>query len=202
VFLEEECAPALDERGRGYLQRMLEATARMGTLIDDLLQFAHASRAELRRRPVDLSALAQEVVRDLQQAAPERRVQFLCAPGLNVSGDARLLRVVLVNLLGNAWKYTGKAAEPRVEFGRLNGDGETAFFVRDNGAGFDMRCAHRLFGAFQRLHSMAEFEGTGVGLATVQRIVHRHGGKIWAEAKVNEGATFYLTLPTRKEVNL
>ena len=194
-FLGEECASTLDERGLGHLRRMMEAAARMTTLIDDLLQFAHASRSELRRRPVDLSALAQEVVRDLQQAAPERPVQFLCAPGLSISGDVRLLRVVLVNLLGNAWKYTGKAAEPRVEFGRQDGDGETSFFIRDNGAGFDMQYVDRLFGAFQRLHSMSEFEGTGVGLATVQRILHRHGGKIRAEAQVNEGATFYFTLP-------
>ena len=194
-FLGEQCASTLDERGRGLLRHMMEAAARMTTLIDDLLQFAHASRSELRRRSVDLSTLAQEVVRDFQQAAPERQVQFLCAPGLNVSGDARLLRVVLVNLLGNAWKYTGKAAEPRVEFGRLDGGAAGVFFIRDNGAGFDMKYLDRLFGAFQRLHSMAEFEGTGVGLATVQRIIHRHGGKIWAEAKVNEGATFYFTVP-------
>ena len=194
-FLSEECAGALDERGRGYLQRMMDSAARMGTLIDDLMQFAHASRAELSRLPVDLSALAQEVARDLQLADPKRAVKFICQPGLHAPGDLRLLRVVLVNLLGNAWKYTGKVLEPQVEFGRTSAGGESAFYIRDNGTGFDMRYADRLFGAFQRLHPMAEFDGTGVGLATVQRIVHRHSGRIWAEARVNEGATFQFTLP-------
>ena len=194
-FLSEECASALDGRGRDYLRRMLDSAERMSTLIDDLMQFAHASRAELRRQPVDLSALAEEVARDLQLAGPKRVVKFVCAPGLHATGDSRLLRVVLVNLLGNAWKYTGKVAEPQVEFGCTGANGEGAFFIRDNGAGFDMRYVERLFGAFQRLHSMAEFEGTGVGLATVQRIIHRHGGRIWAEAGVNEGATFHFTLP-------
>ena len=158
---------------------------------------------------MDLSALARQVALDLQQAEPQRPVQFTSAPGLTADGDAHLLQAALVNLLGNAWKYTGNVAAPRVEFGMVDdgGDGpgdapspaaprpSPIFFVRDNGAGFDMRYAHRLFGAFQRLHSMAEFEGTGVGLATVQRIIHRHGGKIWGDGSVNEGATFYFTLP-------
>ena len=166
----------------------------MHALIDDLLQFA---RAELRRQPVDLSTLAQEVAHELQQAEPLRQVNFTCTAGLPASGDVRLLRVALVNLLGNAWKYTGKVVEPQVELGRTGTNGESSFFVRDNGAGFDMQYAGRLFGAFQRLHSSLEFEGTGVGLATVQRIIHRHGGEIWADAKVNQGATFYFTLPER-----
>ncbi len=198
-FLAGEYDSAFDERGRGYLRRMMEAAAQMNGLIDDLLQLARASRAELHRRPVDLSALAQEVARDLQLAAPERRVEFACATGLHVSGDARLLRMVLENLLDNAWKFTGKAAEPRVEVGRAGVNDEAAFFVRDNGAGFDVRYANRLFGAFQRLHSASDFEGTGVGLATAQRIIHRHGGKMRAETKLNEGATFYFTLPDERE---
>lgn len=174
---------------------MTTGAAQMSRLVEDLLQFAHASRQELRRQRMDLSALAEEVVGELRNAAPQRTVRFVCAPGLTVSGDPRLLRVVLVNLLGNAWKYTSKATMPRVELGQSAGAGEPTFFVRDNGAGFDMHYADRLFGAFQRLHSLAEFEGSGVGLATVQRIIHRHGGKIWAEARVNAGATFHFTLP-------
>jgi len=194
-FLNEECAAMLDERGRGHLRRMMEAAANMSRLIDDLLELARASRAELRRAPVDLSALARQVALDLQQAEPQRPVQFTCAPGLTADGDARLLRAALVNLLGNAWKYTGKVTAPRVEFGRVDHESGPAFFIRDNGAGFDMQYAQRLFGAFQRLHSMSDFEGTGVGLATVQRIIHRHGGKIWGEGKVGGGATFHFTLP-------
>lgn len=194
-FLEENYAATLDERGRGFLRHMTTGAAQMSRLVEDLLQFAHASRRELRRQRMDLSALAEEVVGELRNAAPQRSVRFVCAPGLTVSGDPRLLRVVLVNLLGNAWKYTSKATMPRVELGQSAGAGEPTFFVRDNGAGFDMHYADRLFGAFQRLHSMAEFEGSGVGLATVQRIIHRHGGKIWAEARVNAGATFHFTLP-------
>ena len=193
-FLARDCADALDERGRGHLQRMMGATGRMNTLIDNLLQFARAARSDLRRVPVDLSALAQQVARDLQEPGSGRRVNFICAPGLNATGDLRLLRLMLVNLLGNAWKYTGKVEEPRVEFGLSGAGGESSFFLRDNGAGFDMRYVDRLFGTFQRLHSMAEFEGSGVGLATVRRIIHRHGGKIWAEAEVNKGAIFYFTL--------
>ena len=196
-FLAGDYASALDERGRGYVRRIVESTAHMHALIDDLLQFARAARAELRRQPVDLSTLAQEVAHELQQAEPLRQVNFTCTAGLPASGDVRLLRVALVNLLGNAWKYTGKVVEPQVELGRTGTNGESSFFVRDNGAGFDMQYAGRLFGAFQRLHSSLEFEGTGVGLATVQRIIHRHGGEIWADAKVNQGATFYFTLPER-----
>jgi PAS domain S-box-containing protein len=210
-FLREECAARMDERGRHYLRHMMDAAVRMEALIEDLLQFARASRAELRRQPVDLSALVQEVARELQEGEPKRGVNFTCAPGLRAHGDSRLLRLALVNLLGNAWKYTGKVAEPRVEVGVICNNGHASsdaqaslsvagrlspvtFYICDNGVGFDMRYADRLFGAFQRLHSAAEFEGTGVGLATVQRIIHRHGGRIWADAKLNEGATFYFTL--------
>ena len=195
-FLTEEYASNFDDRGRGYLVRMMDAAAQMNGLIDDLLQFARASRLELQRRPVDLGAVALEVVSELQPAGVLRRVDFTCAPGLHAQGDPRLIRVVLMNLLDNAWKYTGKTAEPRVELGFTGDKKDTSFFIRDNGAGFDPRYADRLFGAFQRLHPVAEFEGTGVGLATAQRIIHRHGGKMWAESRLNEGATFHFTLPT------
>ena len=169
---------------RAYVRRIVESTAQMHALIDDLLQFARAGRAVLRPQPVDLSMLAQEVAHELQQAEPLRRVNFTCTPELPASGDVRLLRVAMVNLLGNAWNYTGKVVEPQVELGRTETNGKFSFFIRDNGAGFDMHYAGRLFGAFQQLHSSSEFDGTGVGLATVQRIIHRHGGEIWADAKV------------------
>jgi len=138
--------------------------------------------------------MAQEVASELQETTPTRSVEFVIAPDVVVEGDARLLRVVLNNLLGNAWKFTGKRACARIEFGQAQINGQATCFVRDNGAGFDMAYVGKLFGAFQRLHSDDEFEGTGIGLATVQRIVHRHGGRVWAKAAVDEGATFYFTL--------
>jgi light-regulated signal transduction histidine kinase (bacteriophytochrome)/HAMP domain-containing protein len=190
----QDYADKLDDAGRDALQRVRAATQRMGMLIDDLLKLARIGRAELRREPVDLTGLVQEIVAELQQATPDRQVEFAIAPGLKAQGDARLLRVVLENLLRNSWKYTAKQPQPRVEFGSVEVNGGRAFIVRDNGAGFDMKYADKLFGVFQRLHSAAEFEGTGVGLATVQRIITRHGGRIWAEGAVDQGATFYFTL--------
>jgi signal transduction histidine kinase len=190
----QDYADKLDEAGRDALQRVRAATQRMGMLIDDLLKLARITRGEMRREPVDLSGMVQEIVAELQQATPDRQVEFAIAPGLRAQGDARLLRVVLENLLRNSWKYTAKQPEPRVEFGSVEVNGGRAFVVRDNGAGFDMKYADKLFGVFQRLHSAAEFEGTGVGLATVQRIITRHGGRIWAEGAVDQGATFYFTL--------
>ena len=194
-FLAEECGPALGDSGGSHLRRILQSAHQMGALIDSLLEFARASRAELRRVPVDLSAMMLEVAREQQQAQPLRHVHLECAPGLRVPGDPVLLRTVLTNLLGNAWKYTGKIAEARIEFGGTIRDEQCCCFIRDNGVGFDMQYVHRLFGPFQRLHSQSEFEGSGVGLATVQRIIHRHGGKVWAEAERNVGATFFFTLP-------
>jgi light-regulated signal transduction histidine kinase (bacteriophytochrome) len=143
---------------------------------------------------VDLSALAESIAAGLHEAEPQRRVEFAIASGVVAQGDADLLRVVLENLLGNAWKFTSKQAEGRVEFGVGEVDGTAAYYVRDDGAGFDMAYVDKLFGAFQRLHRVSEFEGTGIGLATVQRIIHRHGGRVWAEGAVGEGATFYFTL--------
>jgi PAS domain S-box-containing protein len=193
--LAEDCAGQLDERGQGHLQRVRAATQRMGELIDDLLELSGVTRAEMHRTQVDLSALAEAVVTELRQATPGRPVDVVIQPGLTARGDPRLLRLVLDNLLGNAWKYTRKQERPRIEFGRSQGQGQEAFFVRDNGTGFDMTYVDKLFGAFQRLHSAREFEGTGVGLAIVQRIIHRHGGRVWAEGQVNQGACFSFTLP-------
>jgi light-regulated signal transduction histidine kinase (bacteriophytochrome) len=166
----------------------------MATLIDDLLKLARVTRAEMRTERVDLSSMARDIVADIQRAAPDRQVEFAIAPGLEVQGDSRLLRVVLDNLLRNGWKYTGRQAQPRIEFTTVDENGGRVFVIKDNGAGFDMKYADKLFGVFQRLHSAAEFEGTGVGLATVRRIVNRHGGRIWAEGAVDKGASFYFTL--------
>ena len=194
-ILLEDYADKLDDTGKHALERVRAATQRMGGLIDDLLKLSRVSRGEMRKETVDLSALATSIARDFR--AEGRDVDITIAPGLVVQGDPRLLRIALENLLGNAWKYTSQRSDARIEVGLLEERGERGeriFFVRDNGAGFDMRYADKLFGAFQRLHSASEFEGTGVGLATVHRIVRRHGGRIWAEAKVNEGATFYFTV--------
>jgi light-regulated signal transduction histidine kinase (bacteriophytochrome) len=144
---------------------------------------------------VDLSALAQTVARELQEQEPTRHVDWQITPDINAYGDPNLLRIVLVNLLGNAWKYTGHRPVACIEFGVTHQDGETVYFVRDNGAGFDMAYANKLFIPFQRLHTDEEFPGTGIGLTIVQRIIHRHGGRVWAEGTVDEGATFYFTLP-------
>lgn len=193
--LVEDYQDRLDETGRDYLARIRAAAQRMGTLIDDLLSLSRVTRAELSRTAVDLSALATETAARLREHEPLRRVEWQIQPGVVADGDPRLLRIALDNLLGNAWKFTGKCQTATIEFGTVQlPDGGHAFRVRDNGAGFDMAHATKLFGAFQRLHGVTEFAGTGIGLATVQRIVHRHGGRIWAEAAVGEGATFFFTL--------
>jgi len=192
--LLEDYATQLGDGGRDSLQRVRAASQRMATLIDDLLKLARVTRAEMRTEHVDLSAIARDIVVDIQRAAPDRPVEFAITPGLEAQGDSRLLRVVLDNLLRNGWKYSSKRPHARVEFNGLDENGERVFVVKDNGAGFDMRYADKLFGVFQRLHSAAEFEGTGVGLATVRRIINRHGGRIWAEGVVDQGATFYFTL--------
>lgn len=192
--LLEDSAARLDAAARDALQRVRAASQRMGLLIDDLLALSRLTRADMRVASVDLSALAREVTAELERSAPERRVAVTIAPELSARGDPRLLRVALENLLGNAWKYTGRTPEARIEFGATARDGAPAFFVRDNGAGFDMQYAAKLFGAFQRLHPAGEFDGTGVGLAIVHRVITRHGGRVWAEGAVGRGATFYFTL--------
>jgi PAS domain S-box-containing protein len=188
--LLEDYAGGLDADGRNALQRVRAGAQRMARLIDDLLKLARVTRAEVRPEPVDLSATAQEIADELQQAQPERRVTFAVTPGLTARGDPHLLRIALENLLGNAWKFTGGRDDARVEFGVTERDGAPAYFVRDNGVGFDMAYAGKLFGAFQRLHDAREFPGTGIGLATVQRIIHKHGARVWAESEVGKGAMF------------
>lgn len=195
-FLAEHSATALDEQGRMYLDRIQDGTRRMQRLIDDLLELARVARAELEMTPVDLSALAQEVAQELRAQQPERPVTLQIEPGLNCVGDPRLLRQLLANLLGNAWKFTAHQPEARIELGFMNRPGERpSFFVADNGAGFDMKLSRKLFEPFQRLHNESDFPGSGVGLATVQRIVARHGGRVWAHAAVGQGASFHVALP-------
>lgn len=192
--LEEDYAQVVDDTGRDYLARIRKGCARMGHLIEDLLQLSRLTRREIGRVDLDLSALAREVAEELQAGAPGRRVAFDIQPGLRASGDPTLLRAVLDNLLGNAFKFTAPVPKARIAFGEERVDGQHAFFVRDNGVGFDMRYVDKLFGAFQRLHDAESFEGTGIGLATVQRVILRHGGRIWAESAPGQGATFFFTL--------
>ncbi len=197
-ILLEDYADEFDEEGRDYLGRVRASSQRMGRLIDDLLGLSRVTRGTMRRERVSLSTLAEEVAEGFREANPDRRVEFLAQRGLEVWGDPRLLRVALVNLIGNAWKFTEKEPEARISFGMDEKRSQRSlvpiYYVRDNGAGFDMAYADKLFGAFQRLHAADEFEGTGIGLATVQRVVRRHGGQIWAEGEVGRGATFYFTV--------
>ena len=190
----EDCSEKLNDLERDHLQRIRAATQRMGILIDDLLNLSRVARAEIRKEQTNLSALARSIAAELRSAQPGRTVDFQIEDEIKARGDPHLLKVVLENLLGNAWKFTSKHASANIAFGKATINGTDVYFVRDDGAGFDPAYASKLFGAFQRLHGMAEFPGTGVGLATVQRIIHRHGGKIWAEAAVEKGATFYFTL--------
>lgn len=195
--LLEDYANTLDPQGQDYARRIQAATQRMTQLIDDLLNLSRVTRSEMSRAgSVDLSAMAQAIANQLQSSQPERSVDWMITNGLVAHGDPRLVRIALENLIGNAWKFTSKRERTRIEFGTLGSEeNKTIYFVRDNGAGFEMQYADKLFGPFQRLHSAREFPGTGIGLATVQRIIHRHGGRIWAESTVGQGATFYFTLP-------
>ncbi len=198
-ILAEEYVQDLDIKAHDYIRRILGNTERMERLIDDLLNLSHMSRAELHITPVDLASMAEKIINDLRSSEPSRQVQFIRPDKLHASGDRTLLRVMLENLLRNAWKYTGKKMQTQIEIGQIQQAGKKIYFIRDNGAGFDMAYVHKLFGAFQRLHSRQEFPGNGVGLATVQRIIHRHGGTIWAEGKPGEGASFYFTLPAHTQ---
>ena len=194
LIVLEDYGEKLDEEGRQHLRYIRESAQAMALLIDDLLALSLVTRGEFQRQPVDLTGIARTVAESLRAQQPERRIEFVIADGLAGEGDARLMAIVLQNLIGNAWKYSGKRAEPRIEVGAIRSNRGVAYFVRDNGAGFDMAYADKLFGVFQRLHSAEEFEGTGIGLATVERIIRRHGGHIWAEAEVDRGATFFFTL--------
>jgi PAS domain S-box-containing protein len=194
LALSEDYREKLDETGRQYIDVVRSETQRMGQLIDDLLKLSRLTRVEMQQNDVNLSGMAQTIVRRLQKTQPDRSVEWIIQPDLMANGDAHLLEIALTNLLSNAFKFTGKQSQARIEMGRLQMDGKETYFIRDNGAGFNMAFAKNLFGAFQRMHRQSDFPGTGIGLATVQRIIHRHGGQIWAEAEKNVGATFYFTL--------
>lgn len=195
-MLVENLGDRLDAESRGYAEQVRTGVNRMHTLINDLLRLARTTRTEVHRMPVDLSRIAVEISEKLKAENSDRAGDWLITPGLVAEGDPGLLRVAMENLLSNAWKYTARIPRARIEFGvETQPDGTPAYYVRDNGAGFDMKQSHRLFGPFQRLHSDTEFPGTGVGLATVQRIIHKHGGLIWALAAPNEGASFHFTVP-------
>jgi len=195
-LLQRRAGDALDATGRRYLDTIAGAAKRMGQLVDDLLSFSRVGRVELRRGRVDLQRVVQDVIRELREQDPARQVVFRAAPGLpEVPGDPATLRVVMGNLISNAFKYTKTRERAEIEIGSKPDREETVIYVRDNGVGFDMKYADKLFGVFQRLHRADEFEGTGIGLATVRRIVHRHGGRTWAEGETDRGATFYFSLP-------
>ena len=194
--LLDDYGDKLNDQGKDYLRRIRAATQRMGRLIDELLNLSRIIRKEMQVKVVNLSEIAMRVAEELHRYEPHRKVKFMIEPGISVVGDAELLLTVLENLLGNAWKFTSKHPQATIEFGKKIEGGKTVFFVRDDGAGFEMAYAQKMFGAFQRLHTENEFPGTGVGLANVQRIVHRHGGRIWAEGQTERGAVFYFTLET------
>jgi light-regulated signal transduction histidine kinase (bacteriophytochrome) len=194
-ILLDEYASKLDATGRSYLDRVRAGSQRMAKLIDDLLELARITRRDPQIRACDLTALALDIATELKTADPRREVRVAVAPGMMVAADAGLLRIALDNLLRNAWKFTSLKSDAVIEVGCVDAvDGRT-YFVRDNGVGFDMAYVNKLFGAFQRLHSESEFQGTGIGLALVQRVIRRHGGQVWAEAEPDLGATFYFTLP-------
>lgn len=194
--LLEQYAPQLDARGQDFLRRTCEASLQMDKLIEDLLKLSRVARGDLQTEKVNLSALAEEIVSELRRVDPERQVTVTITPDLTVLGDRRLMRIVLDNLLRNAWKFTGKREHAEIELGWSDGE-NSAFYVRDNGAGFDNAYAGKLFAVFQRLHSATDFPGSGVGLAIVQRIINRHGGRTWAVGKAGSGATFYFALPAK-----
>ncbi len=192
--LLEDYSNTLDEQAKTYLDRVRSETKRMAQLIDDLLQLSRLTSGEMTMEKVNMSDIVGAIANQLQAEQPDRLVNFSIQKGLFANADPRLLEIALYNLLGNAFKFTSKTLQAHIEFGQTEIDGPRAFFVRDNGVGFDIALAKKLFGAFQRMHRASEFPGTGVGLTTVQRIVHRHGGRIWAESAINRGATFYFTL--------
>lgn len=191
----KSCAEKLPAEERDKFEHLVKAGARMGLLIEDLLSISRITGSEMKTEQVAISSLAASVVAELKKSEPERKVEIAVQEGLRAKGDPVLLRAVLENLIQNSWKFTRRTPEPKIEFGEAGTDGgRIIFYVRDNGVGFDMKYADRLFRPFQRLHSEEEFPGTGIGLATVQRIIQKHGGRVWTEARVGKGATFYFTL--------
>ncbi len=193
--LVEDHGEQLDAEARRYLDYLREGSRELGEMIDGLLLLSRSTRGEMRREQLDLSAMARNCIEDLHQSEPQRKVDVKITEDLHGYGDPRLIRSVIVNLVGNAWKYTSRAEQDPIEFGRSRDMGRDMFYVRDNGAGFEIEYAEKLFQPFQCMHRPDEFPGTGIGLAAVQRIIRRHGGKVWAEAAVGEGATFYFNLP-------
>ena len=193
LALLEDCGDQLDESGKDYLHRIRKSAQRMGELIDDMLELSAITRAEIRCELVNLSELANTVFNNLKEQQPERQVEIVVQDNITAEGDRKLLKIVLENLLGNAWKYSNKRQEAVIEFGEIAENSKPVFYIKDNGAGFNMQYANKLFGVFQRLHG-SDYEGTGIGLATVKRVIERHGGKVWADAKEGSGATFYFTL--------
>jgi signal transduction histidine kinase len=193
--LLDEYGDKLNDTGKGYLERVRKATRKMGFLIDGMLNLLKVIRSEFKSESIDLSNMIREIAETFRKNSPEKIVDVAVQGGITVQGDPCLMKMAMENLLDNAWKFNAGEVKLRIEFGATAGDGETCYFIRDNGAGFDMAYADKLFGAFQRLHAPDEFAGTGIGLATVQRIIARHGGRIWAEGEVGKGATFYFTLP-------
>jgi light-regulated signal transduction histidine kinase (bacteriophytochrome) len=194
LALEEDFGEKLDAQGKDYISRVRNGVQRMGTLIDSLLQLSRVTRSDAQRERVDLSYLATLVFREVQAGDPEREVNWIAQPGMMAEADPRLMRIAFENLIGNAWKFTARTPDATVTFGSSPQDGKTVYFLRDNGAGFDMQYVDRLFTAFQRLHGERDFKGSGIGLATVSRIIRRHHGSIWAEAEPGKGATFFFTL--------
>jgi light-regulated signal transduction histidine kinase (bacteriophytochrome) len=190
----EDYEDKLDDNGKDYIRRVTSATQRMNQLIDAMLSMARLTAGELHENTVDLSGLASVIARNLQQKEPQRRVEFTISPNVKIKGDATMLQIVLENLLDNAWKFTSKHPEARIEFGVTDMDGKAVYFVRDDGAGFDMKYADRLFQPFMRMHTETEYPGLGIGLAIAHRIIIRHGGRMWAKGNVEQGATFYFSL--------
>ena len=200
ALLREHIEPTLDDKGRRYLDKIAKSSAQMGQLIDDLLAFSRMGRAEMYKTRVSLDCLSKEVIQDLEEEARDRAIIWNIAVLPEAWADPGMLRLVLMNLLGNAVKYTRPRPLAAIDITCTRGHGETVCCIRDNGVGFDMQYADKLFGVFQRLHLQAEFQGTGIGLANVRRIIHRHGGRTWAEGKVNGGAAFYFSLPDHSKV--
>jgi two-component system, sensor histidine kinase and response regulator len=193
----EDYKDKLDSQGQTYLNYLLEGSNEMNALIDGLLMLSRSSRVEIHKQKINISDLVIEILKAKETLEPERDMAYDVMPNIANKCDSRLIKTLLENLIGNSWKYTKTTQNPHIEFGEKQEDGQSIYFIKDNGAGFDMAYADKLFQPFQRLHKVSEFEGTGIGLATVQRIVHRHGGHIWAEAKVGMGATFYFTLAAK-----
>jgi signal transduction histidine kinase len=201
LALKEDFSECLNAEGQDYIERVRNGVQRMGSLIDALLQLSRVTRSEVQRERVDLSAIVQQVFQDLRATAPERDVEMMAQPGVLAMADPRLVRIAFENLVGNAFKYSSRKEHARIEFGSDAREGRTVYFIRDNGVGFDMQYVDRLFTAFQRLHGDREFKGSGIGLATVSRIIRRHHGDIWAEGEVDKGATFYFTLGASNETH-